>query len=342
MVEAMDKESSFLRPPPLLALIVPCYNESETLPGTMAALSSLLADLKEKGLAKGESFACYVDDGSRDATWSMLVAEHERDPWLRAVKFAGNAGHQNAVWAGMEAARGWGADCVISLDADLQDDIGVIAEMILRYREGSEIVYGVRNNRESDTAFKRQSARLFYALMKRLDLSIIPDHADYRLVARPVLNILKGFEEHNLFLRGLFPALGFKSSKVYYRRKPRELGESKYPLKKMLSFAWQGVTSCSAAPLRIAGLMSLVCMAIAILISFVSLYKYAMGDTIQGWTSLIIVCLFLGSVQLFCLAVMGEYIAKIFTEVRRRPRYIIEELLEPSEKAGQAAERSGM
>ncbi len=327
----MDKDLSPLRLPPLLALIVPCYNEQETLPKTFQALSLLLANLKKEGRIRKESYVCYVDDGSRDSTWGLLCNEHEKDPFCRAIKFAGNAGHQNAVWAGMEIARSWDADCIISLDADLQDDINVIGEMVDQYRQGSEIVYGVRNNRDSDTAFKRKTAHLFYALMKKLDLAIIPDHADFRLVSRPILKVLKGFEEHNLFLRGLLPALGFKTSKVFYTRKTRELGVSKYPLKKMLSFAWQGITSCSAAPLRIAGLMSLVCMFIAILISFVSIYKYMMGETIQGWTSLIIVCLFLGSVQLFCLAVMGEYIAKIFTEVRRRPRYIIEEVLTPKE-----------
>ena len=319
-----------LREPPFLALIIPCYNEAETLPRTFQALSILLDDLKKRGLLHKDSFCCYVDDGSKDSTWLLLEGEHQRDPYCRALKFAGNAGHQNAVWAGMAKAREWNVDCVISLDADLQDDIGVVEEMISNYMQGSDIVYGVRNNRKSDTTFKRQSAHLFYSLMRRLGISIIPDHADYRLVSRPVLQALKGFEEHNLFLRGLFPILGFKTSKVFYQRLPREQGESKYPLKKMLSFAWQGITSCSAAPLRIAGLMSLICMLIALLICLVSVYKYAIGETIQGWTSLIIVTLFLGSVQLFCLSVMGEYIAKIFTEVRRRPRYIIEEVLENS------------
>lgn len=321
-----------MRPAPLLALIIPCYNEQETLPSTINALSTLLKELKAQKSIKDHSFICYVDDGSTDSTWRLLQEQSQKDPSARAIKFAGNAGHQNAVWAGMEMARSWDVDCIISMDADLQDDISVVHNMLEEYRQGSEIVYGVRNNRESDTTFKRQSARFFYALMRKLDLSIIPDHADYRLVAKPVLKILKGFEEHNLFLRGLFPAIGFKSSKVYYRRKTRELGESKYPLKKMISFAWQGITSCSAAPLRIAGLMSLICMCIAILICVISIYKYAMGETIQGWTSLIIVCLFLGSVQLFCLSVMGEYIAKIFTEVRHRPRYIIEEVLSPDSK----------
>lgn len=324
MIEAIPQ----LRSAPVLALIVPCYNEEETLPRTYKTLSELIGDLKSKGLIRTESFVCYVDDGSKDSTWNLLSAYHAEDPFCRAIKFAGNSGHQNAVWAGMEMARSWKVDCIISLDADLQDDISVIEEMLDNYAQGCDIVYGVRNNRQSDTAFKRGTAHLFYALMAKLNLGIIPDHADYRLVSKPVLKALQGFEEHNLFLRGLFPVLGFKTAKVYYRRMSREFGTSKYPLKKMISFAWQGITSCSAAPLRIAGLMGIVCMALALIFCLVSLVKYAMGETLQGWTSLIIVTLFLGSVQLFCLAVMGEYIAKIFTEVRRRPRYIIEKILQ--------------
>ena len=315
------------RPAPLLALVVPCYNEAETLPRTMDALSRLLHDCKEKGLVRPESYALYVDDGSRDATWALIEGRHAADAACRGVKFAGNAGHQNAVWAGMEAARDWGADCIISLDADLQDDISVIPEMLARYAEGCDIVYGVRGSRSTDTPFKRGTARFFYALMRRLKVSVIPDHADYRLVARPALEALKGYGEQSLFLRGLFPTMGFTTATVSYARQARQAGESKYPLRKMLSFAWKGITSCSAAPLRVAGLMGFVCMVVALLLCCVTLWKYAMGETLQGWTSLIIVTLLLGSVQLFCLAVMGEYIAKIFTEVRHRPRYIVEKTL---------------
>ena len=315
------------RPAPLLALVVPCYNEQETLPRTMDELSRLLADCKARGLVQPESYALYVDDGSRDGTWELIERRHAEDPFCRGVKFAGNAGHQNAVWAGMETARDWGADCIISLDADLQDDISVIPEMLARYAEGCDIVYGVRASRSTDTPFKRETAHFFYALMRRLNVSIIPDHADYRLVARPVLTALEGYGEQSLFLRGLFPTLGFRTATVSYARKAREAGKSKYPLRKMLAFAWRGITSCSAAPLRVAGLMSLLCMGFAFLLCGVTLWKYVMGETVQGWTSLIIVILLLGAVQLFCLAVMGEYIAKIFTEVRHRPRYIVEKTL---------------
>ena len=311
------------RTAPLLALVVPCYNEEETLPRTLDALAGLLADLKNQGRVHAESFALYVNDGSRDRTWELLEERHAIDPFCRAASFAANAGHQNAVWAGMVTARDMGVDCIISLDADLQDDIAAIPDMIAKYMEGNDIVYGVRNDRSTDTPFKRRTAHMFYGFMRWLKVPLIPDHADYRLVARPVLEALDEIHEHSLFLRGIFPALGFKSAQVFYMRQCRMAGESKYPFWKMVSFAWKGITACSVAPLRIAGLMSMLCMLAALAFSGVSLLKYAMGETIQGWTSLIIVVLLLGSVQLFCMALVGEYLAKVFTEVRQRPRYII-------------------
>jgi glycosyltransferase involved in cell wall biosynthesis len=323
----MPEESLKMHPAPLLALVVPCYNEQEILPATMQTLSRMLEECKDNEIIKNDSYVLYVDDGSRDQTWNLLEEKHINDKYCHAIKFAGNAGHQNAVWAGMAQARAWDADCIISLDADLQDDTRIIPQMVEEYCKGNDIVYGVRNNRETDTTFKRVTAHLFYAFMRWLNVSVIPDHADYRLVSRPVLDALEGYSEQNLFLRGLFPTIGFKSSKVFYKRLSRKAGESKYPLRKMLSFAWRGITSCSVAPLRVAGLMSLICMLLAFIMCIVSLFKYATGDTIQGWTSLIIVSLLLGGVQLFCLAVMGEYIANIFTEVRHRPRYIIEKTL---------------
>ena len=311
------------RTAPLLALVVPCYNEEETLPRTLDALAGLLADLKNQGRVHAESFALYVNDGSRDRTWELLEERHAIDPFCRGASFAANAGHQNAVWAGMVTARDMGVDCIISLDADLQDDIAAIPDMIAKYMEGNDIVYGVRNDRSTDTPFKRRTAHMFYGFMRWLKVPLIPDHADYRLVARPVLEALDEIHEHSLFLRGIFPALGFKSAQVFYMRQCRMAGESKYPFWKMVSFAWKGITACSVAPLRIAGLMSMLCMLAALAFSGVSLLKYALGETIQGWTSLIIVVLLLGSVQLFCMALVGEYLAKVFTEVRQRPRYII-------------------
>lgn len=324
----MTKAISQLREAPLLALVIPCYNEEETLPRTLDVVSGILAECKARGVIKDGSFACYVDDGSKDSTWSILESRHESDPSCRAVKFAANAGHQNAVWAGMTMSRQWGVDCIISLDADLQDDINVIPQMLDMYAEGCEIVYGVRNSRATDTAFKRDSAHLFYALMRKINVTIIPDHADYRLVSAPVLDVLKSYGEQSLFLRGLFPTLGFKTGKVYYSRLSRQAGISKYPLRKMLSFAWQGITSCSTAPLRMASMLSLLCFILALAGSFIALWKYAAGVAVEGWTSLIIACLLMGSAQLFCLAVIGEYVAKIYVESRHRPRYIIEKFLD--------------
>lgn len=312
-----------LREPPLLAFVVPCYNEEETLPRTLDALAGKLRALKAAGAVSEESFALYVDDGSRDRTWALLEARHAVDPLCRAIAFAHNAGHQNAVWAGMDHARVLGCDCVISLDADLQDDITAVDEMVTRYREGCEIVYGVRNDRSTDTTFKRATAQGFYAFMGKIGVDMVPDHADYRLVSREVLEILPRFTEGDLFLRGLFPTIGFRTAKVYYRRQARVAGESKYPLAKMISFAMRGVTSCSAAPLRLAGLLSLMCVVAAVITAIYALVGYCSGDTVAGWTSLMIIVLCLGAMQLFCLALVGEYVAKIFVEVRRRPRYIV-------------------
>lgn len=313
--------------PPLLVLVVPCFNEEEILPGTMTALAEVLASCASRGLVREDSYVLYVDDGSSDATWRLLESRHAHDPQCRAIRFAANAGHQNAVWAGMITARDWGADCIISLDADLQDDIGVIPEMLAQYAEGKEIVYGVRCDRSTDTRLKRGTAHLFYALMRRLKTPLIPDHADYRLVGRRVLEVLDAFPEQGLFLRGLFPSLGFSSGRVYYTRRERAAGKSKYPFWKMVCFAWKGITACSPTPLRLSAFMGLLCMCTALAYSAVSLLKYLEGETIPGWTSLIIVVLLLGSVQLFCLALLGEYVSKIFNEVKRRPRYLVEKTL---------------
>lgn len=312
---------------PLLALVVPCYNEQETLPRTLEVLRALLDDCKERGLIAPESFALYVDDGSKDTTWALLEACHSHDVSCKAVKFAGNAGHQNAVLAGMHHAHSLGVDCIVSLDADLQDDPQIIPEMVSHYVQGSEIVYGVRNDRQTDTPFKRNTAHLFYALMGLLKVKLVPDHADFRLVGRHALAALEHYHESNIFLRGIFPAMGFTSSQVFYRRLSRQAGESKYPVWKMLSFAWRGVTSFSAAPLRLAGLLSIAGMTVALLLATVALFNHLGGVTVSGWTSLIIVVLFMGSVQLFCLGVMGEYISKMFMELKARPRYIVERIL---------------
>lgn len=314
-------------PAPLLALVVPCYNEAPTLPRTLDALSALLHTLKQEGRIAEQSCALYVDDGSSDATWELIQARHAEDSFCKGVKFAGNAGHQLAVLAGMHAAQDWGADCVISLDADLQDDITIIPQMLDHYRAGHDIVFGVRDDRSSDTPFKRTTARAFYGVMRLLRVNLIPDHADFRLVSRPVLDALQNFSEQRPFLRGIFPSMGFSTARVTYRRLAREAGQTKYPVWKMLSFAWRGILSFSAAPLRLAGLFSLVGMVCALALAFKAICDYATGTVVSGWTSLMIAVLFMGSVQLFCLAVMGEYIARIFEESKGRPRYIVEKML---------------
>jgi hypothetical protein len=235
-------------------------------------------------------------------------------------------GHQNALLAGMLEIRGE-VDCLISMDADLQDDINVIPALLGCFAEGCDIVYGVREDRASDTFFKRNTAGIFYALMRRIGVRTVPQHADYRLVSQAALNALAQYGETNLFLRGIFPSMGFRSATVAYARKERQHGESKYPLKRMLSFAWQGVTSFSGMPLRLAGLCSLGALLLALLQSLLALLAWMRGGTISGWASLMIAMLFLGSVQLFCLTLIGEYLAKIYAEVKRRPRYIVEKKL---------------
>lgn len=316
-----------IRPAPMLALVVPCFNEAETLPHTMDTLAELLRRLKAQGSITEDSYVLYVDDGSHDGTWHILRQRHTEDATCKAVKFAGNAGHQNALLAGMRTARDGGVDAIISLDADLQDDISVIPAMVEHYRQGCDMVFGVRNDRSTDTFFKRTTAYLFYRAMELLQVRLIPNHADFRLVARPALEALENYGEQHPFLRGIFPAMGFRTTQVLYKRLTRQAGVTKYPLLKMFSFAWKGLTSLSAAPLRLAGLLGLMGTVLALLLSIMALVDYFGGETVSGWTSLIIVVLFMGSVQLICLSVMGEYIAKMFEEVKRRPRYIVETVL---------------
>ena len=312
---------------PTLALILPCFNEEETLPRTLDAVAALLEDLKSEGRVGSDSFALYVDDGSRDATWELIAAAHAGSPQsCRGLKFAGNAGHQSALYAGLLQARDM-ADCAISLDADLQDDLSAIRPMLAHFAAGCEIVYGVRNDRSSDTPFKRATARAFYRGMALLGVPLIPDHADFRLTSRPVLEALASYAEHSLFLRGIFPGMGFRGATVGYARLARQAGESKYPLRRMLSFALSGITSFSPVPLRLAGLLSAGTLLLALLESLRALYTHFTGGTVVGWTSLMIALLLLGSVQLFCLAVMGEYMARMFTEMKRRPRYLVEKIL---------------
>lgn len=311
---------------PLLAVILPCYNEEEALPGSLAALCPLLQGLAESGKIARESFILCVDDGSEDGTWQVITAAHEADSRVRGLKFAGNAGHQNALLAGMLSVKD-SVDCAITIDADLQDDISVIEEMIDAYTGGSQVVYGVRRGRRVDSFFKRNTAALFYAGMKHMGTAIIPGHADFRLVGRLALGALEEYRESGLFLRTLFPAMKLSSSCVYYERKSRQAGSTKYPFRKMLAFAMQGIASSSPFPLRISAALGFVTLIFALIQSIAAIYAYVNNDTVVGWTSLALIVLYIGAVQLFCLALLGEYIARIFMEVKRRPRYIIEKEL---------------
>ncbi|MFD0704689.1 glycosyltransferase family 2 protein [Alloscardovia venturai] len=313
---------------PIIYWVVPCYNEEDMLPLTARILTPKINSLMASGLVSPTSRVLFVDDGSKDATWSVISILHESDPVLYGgVKLAHNRGHQNALLAGLMTAKEAGCDAAISLDADLQDDINVMDDFIRLYMEGNEIVYGVRSSRQTDTAFKRWTAELFYALFRLFDADTIPDHADYRLMGAQALDALSEYTEVNLFLRGMVPDLGFKTEKVYYKRGVREAGESKYPLKKMISFALQGITSFSTKPLNFvtwAGWMSIIFS--------IGMYIYASisvltSHAIWGWSSLICSIWFIGGLIMVSLGIVGEYIGKIYLETKRRPRYRVEQKL---------------
>jgi polyisoprenyl-phosphate glycosyltransferase len=305
-----------------LSLVVPCYNEEAALPLTAARLDELLSDLVHRGKIDQDSSVWLVDDGSRDGTWACIAGLAAGSPRFVGVKLSRNRGHQNALLAGLMAADG---DAVISLDADLQDDLGVIEQMVDAYRDGCEIVYGVRDNREKDTWFKRWSAERYYALLRYLGVDIVPNHADYRLLGRRAIAALGDYEEVNLFLRGIIPQLGYKSRFVYYQRGERVAGESKYPLKKMLAFAADGVTSFSAVPLRlIAGLGAVVFLFSVLVSCWVLGVRLFTDSAVPGWASTLLPIYALGGVQLLSIGVVGEYVAKIYLETKRRPRFFIE------------------
>lgn len=311
----------------VLYLVVPCYNEEEVLPVTIKRLAELLDNLVSKSEVSKESRIVFVDDGSTDNTWSIIESAYSTYTGVRGIKLAANVGHQNALMAGLTEVNGL-CDCCISIDADLQDDITVIPQFLNEYRNGCDVVYGVRKRRESDTAFKRGTAKAFYKLMRLLGADIIENHADYRLLSRRALNALAEFPEVNLFLRGMVRLVGFKSGVVYYDRTKRYAGESKYPLRKMLSFAFDGITSFSIKPIRIVWTLGVLVSFIAVLAEIYTLCARFFGVSVTGWSSLMISIWFLGGVQLISVGVIGEYIGKIYKEVKHRPRYIIEKGLE--------------
>ncbi|MBT2736452.1 glycosyltransferase family 2 protein [Bacillus sp. ISL-7] len=308
---------------PVLTIVVPCFNEEEVLAETSAQLSSVLFELMEESLISIDSRILFVDDGSRDRTWELIEVENERNPNIRGLKLARNVGHQNALLAGLEIASKH-SDCVISIDADLQDDITVIHQFIEKFWEGQDIVYGVRDSRETDTYFKRTTALGFYRMMERMGIKLVPNHADFRLMSKRALVELLNYKETNLFLRGLVPLVGYKSTKVYYDRKERFAGESKYPLKKMLAFAFDGMTSFSVAPIRFVTFIGFLAVLISAIAEGYAITQEILGHTESGWTSLIISIWFVGGLQMLGIGIIGEYIGKIYHEVKRRPRYAVE------------------
>lgn len=310
----------------ILYLVIPCYNEEEVLMSTSKALKQKMNDLiKEKKIDK-KSKVMFVDDGSKDSTWNIIEKLHSEDDLFTGVKLSGNRGHQFALLAGlMEAKKS--ADAVISMDADLQDDINVIDKMVEEYNKGSEIVYGVRSSRAKDTFFKRTTAQAFYKLMRFLGVNIVYNHADCRLMSKRALDELENYREVNLFLRGIVPLIGFQNSIVYYERGKREAGVSKYPLKKMLTFAADGITSFSVKPLRLILAIGIIILIISIFIMLYALIVKILGHTVAGWTFLTISIWFIGGLQMISIGIIGEYIGKIYNETKRRPRYIIEKTL---------------
>ncbi len=315
-----------------LYVVVPCYNEEEVLPETSRRMIELFNKMKSEGLIGGMSRIVFVDDGSKDKTWEIIDALAKAHTEIAGIKLARNAGHQNALLGGLMTVKDE-CDCAISIDADLQDDINVIPDMIKNYKEGYDVVYGVRNKRDTDTFFKRTTAIGFYKLMSAMGVNIVFNHADYRLMSRRALDALSDFPERNVFLRGMVPLVGYRSTNVYYDRNERFAGESKYPLKKMLSFAFDGITSFSISPIRLITALGAAVCVISIIMAVYALVEKLLGNAGMGWASLMMSIWFIGGVQLLSVGLIGEYIGKLYKEVKRRPRYIIEAYVNETDDA---------
>ena len=307
-------------------LVVPCYNEEEVLRETASRLKDKIQGLISNKVISDKSRITFVDDGSKDRTWSIIEELNSNDKIFSGVKLSRNRGHQNALLAGLMTVKGY-CDAAISLDADLQDDINVIDKFIEKFNYGCDVVYGVRSERKTDTVFKRTTAQGFYKIMKALGVDIVYNHADYRLMSKRALDSLQDFKEVNLFLRGIVPLIEYKSDVVLYERNERFAGESKYPLKKMLSFAFEGITSFSVKPIRLiltVGILMFI-SSLAALLYFLIIWMA--GKTVQGWTTVVASIWMLGGIQLLCLGVIGEYIGKIYIETKERPKYIIDKFI---------------
>lgn len=313
-----------------LYLVVPCYNEQEVLADTSKQLKKKMKDLIEKNIISSDSRIVFVDDGSRDTTWTIISSLHNEDKIFQGVKLSRNRGHQNALLAGLMTVKDK-CDITISLDADLQDDINAIDEMVKCYDEGCDVVYGVRSARDTDTFFKKFTAESFYKIMKAMGADVVFNHADYRLMSSRALNRLEEFGEVNLFLRGIVPMIGYKSDTVYYERRERLAGESKYPLKKMLAFAWEGITSLSMKPIKWISALGIAIFAISIIMLIYSLIRHFTGHTVAGWTSTMLSIWTIGGLQLFAIGVIGEYVGKVYLETKNRPKFIVEKYLDDDE-----------
>lgn len=323
---------------PSLCIVVPCFNEEEALPASNDELLETLARLEAGGIISVDSCILYVNDGSRDHTWQIISALAKKYPRkVAGLNLAGNVGHQNALMAGLEKARQI-SDITISIDADLQDDTHAIDEMVKKYMAGSDIVYGVRASRASDTWFKRNTAIWFYKLMKNLGVKSEFNHADFRLMSRRAVNQLMKYQEENLFLRGIIPLLGYSQDRVYYDRKERTAGESKYPLKKMLAFAADGITSFSIKPVRMVAAIGVLFLLVAITIGIYVAVRHFTGHTTEGWSSMVLSIWFCSGVILLGMGIVGEYVGKIYSEVKHRPRYNPDEFLR-YDRSGEKADK---
>ena len=321
-----------------LYMVIPCYNEQEVLPETSKRLKEKLSTLVKAGKIDPESRIIFVNDGSKDRTWEIIRRLHEEDPFFGGVNLSRNRGHQNALLAGLMTVKDH-ADMAISMDADLQDDINAIDEMVEKYLNGTDIVYGVRSSRAKDTFFKKATAEGFYKLMNTMGVNTVFNHADYRLMSKRALEGLAEFREVNLFLRGIVPMIGYSTDVVYYERGERFAGESKYPLGKMLSFAIEGITSLSTKPIRMITFLGFFIFLVSIGILIYSLVRHFMGATIVGWTTLMVSVWAIGGLILLSLGVVGEYIGKIYLETKARPRFLIEEFLNDTENAKKPEEK---
>lgn len=311
-----------------LAIVVPCYNEEEVLHIASNTLRGVLNHLIDSGKIANDSFILFVNDGSKDQTWKRIEEEHNTYPnQIKGLKLAGNVGHQYALTAGLNTAKDM-SDITISIDADMQDDVNVIEEMIDLYHNGKDIVYGVRNDRHTDSFFKRFTAQSFYKVMSLMGVKTIYNHADYRLMSKRAVEQLSQFKESNLFLRGMVPLIGYETDCVYYERKERVAGKSKYPLRKMVALAINGITSFSIKPINLIFMLGFLIVIGCILAAIYALISYFTGNVVPGWTSLILSIWFIGGVQLLAIGLVGQYIGKIYVEVKHRPRYNIEKILQ--------------